>query len=304
MSTIAATQTVPASAVAYVKNNSLTITARHGEVLDTVLMRPAITDFAVSRDRKSVVVISNATSHGGDLELIDLRSKRRTKLLTSPIYFTDLDGQAREVYADPRISPDGKNLVFAIHRSSQDSGSDAIDAAGPLAVLNFDSGDVRVVPSTINVAGKGPCYSNTPMWSPDGSQVVFNCETGAAITSSDDTKLRMLPTATDQKPWSAVIGWLGSHCVLYVQAADVTSYDTYDLRWLNLGNSQTQDASDLATRQRAKLGGLTEVSGDAAISRTSQVAIHTQFNHWVLPRDSPAHLLGGWPRHTVPPLCR
>ncbi len=273
-------------------------------MLDTVLMRPAISDFAVSRDRRSVVVISNGTTHGGDLELIDLRNKRRTKLLSTPVYFTHLEGEDREVYADPRISPDGRRVVFAVHQFSPSDSEDAVNPAGPLAILNIKSGNVRVVPSTTDIDGKGPCYSNTPMWSPDGSQIVFNCETGAAIISSDDSKLLRLPTAGEQKPWSAVIGWLGTHCVLYVQAANVSSYDSYALRWLNLGNSETQDASTLILRQRAKLAGLSEVSSDAAISRTPQVTIHTEFNHWVLPRDSPAHLLGGWPRNTIPQPCR
>ena len=97
---------------------------------------------------------------------------------------------------------------------------------------------------------------------------------------------------------------MGNRCVLYVQAAEADSHDTYEVRLLNLGNSETQDASGLITQQRAKIAGLSEVSSDAAISRTSQVTIHTPFNHWVLPKDSPAHLLGGWPRNSVPQPCR
>ena len=302
--TFAFAQEATASAVAFVNKNSLTITAKHGEVLDTILMRPAVSDFTVSRDRRSIVVISNGTTHGGDLELIDLRHKRRTKLLSTPVYFTHLEGEDREVYADPHISPDGRHVVFAVHQFSPGDGNDAIDAAGPLAVVSLDSGNVRVVPSTTNIDGNGPCHANTPMWSPNGSQIVFSCETGSAITATDGSKLRKLPTGTEQKPWSAVIGWLGGRCVLYVQAKDGTSYDTFDLRWLNLDTAETQDASALVTQQRAKIAGLTEVSSDAAISRTSQVTIHTPFNHWVLPKDSAAHLLGGWSRHAVPQPCR
>ena len=104
LSMVAAAQEHSAFAVAYVKNDVLTITAKHGEVLDTVFMRPALSDFAISQDRRSVVVISNATVHGGDLEIIDLRKKKRTKLLLDPIYFTRLEAEDREVYADPHIS--------------------------------------------------------------------------------------------------------------------------------------------------------------------------------------------------------
>jgi len=299
-----AAQVASAFSIAYVINGSLTITAKHGEVLDTVFMRPAISDFSISQDRRSVVVISNATTHGGDLEIIDLRKRKRTKLLLDPVYFTHLEGQDREVYADPHISPDGKFVVFAVHKFSPNGGNDAMDAAGPLAIMNIVTGAMRVVPSTTDVNGKGPCYANTPMWSPDGSQIVFSCETGSAITASDGSKLQMLATGTAQKPWSAVIGWMGNRCVIHVQAAGAESHDTYEVRWLNLGNSETQDASGLVTRQRAKIAGLSEVSSDAAISRTAQVTIRTPFNHWVLPKDSPAHLLGGWPPNTVPQHCR
>lgn len=299
---VGASQDVPASAVAYLKNNSLTITAKHGEVLDTILMRPAVSDFSVSRDRRSIVVVSNSTAHGGDLELIDLRHKRRTKLLSAPVYFTHLEGEDREVYAGPHISPDGKQVVFTVHLETPAGAPHSTDVAGPLAILNIGSGDVHVMQST-NIENR-PCDAKSPQWSPEGSQIVFNCETGSAITSLDGSTLRRLPTGTEQKPWSAVIGWLGNRCVLYVQATNGASYDTYDLRWLNLVTSETQDASGLVARQRAKVPGLSEVSSDAAISRTSQVAIHTPFNHWVLPKDSPAHLLSGWPRDTVPQPCR
>lgn len=307
LSTLAPAQhlEIPAAAVAYIKNGSLTITAKHGEVLDTIFMKaPAVSDFAISRDRRSIVVISNGTTSGGDLEIIDLRKKVRTKLESHPIYFTHLEGEDREVYADPHISPDGKHAVFAVHKLSQGDGNDAIDAGGPLAILNITTGAMHVIPSTTNVDGKGPCLANTPMWSPDGSQIVFNCEKGSAITVPDGSKLRMLATGTAQKPWSAVIGWVGNHCVLYVQAAGADSHDTYEVRLLNLGSSETQDATGLVTQQRAKIAGLSEVSSDGAISRTSEVTIHTPFNHWVLPKDSPAHLLSGWSRDSVPQPCR
>ena len=243
-------------------------------------------------------------SHGGDLEIIDLRKKKRTKLLLDPVYFTHREGEDREVYADPHISPDGKYAVFAVHKFSPGGGNDGIEAAGPLAILNIVSGAVHVVPSTTNVEGNGPCYATTPMWSPDGSEIVFSCETGSAIATPDGSKLQMLAIGTEQKPWSTVIGWLGSRCVLYVRAANADSHDTYEVRLLNLGNSETQDATGLVTQQRAKIAGLSEGSSDAAISRASQVTIHTPFNHWVLPKNSPVHLLGGWPRNTVPQPCR
>ena len=77
---------------------SLTITAKHGEVLDTVFMRPAVSDFAISRDRRSVVLISNTTPHGGDLEIIDLRKKRRTKLLSaSGLFHSPRRGRQRSL---------------------------------------------------------------------------------------------------------------------------------------------------------------------------------------------------------------
>ena len=52
-------QPVPASSLAYIKNDSLSIVAKHGEVLYTIVMRPPVSDFSVSRDRKTIVVVSN-----------------------------------------------------------------------------------------------------------------------------------------------------------------------------------------------------------------------------------------------------
>jgi len=304
LSAVALAQSPPASAIAFVKNNSLTITAKHGEVLDTVMMRPAVSDFSISQDRRSVVVVSNGTARGGELELIDLRKRRRSKLVTSPVYFKALQQQEREVYASPQISPDGEHVVFAVRLDSTSDGTNPGAAAGPLAVLKISDGSVQVMPSTTSIEGRGPCNANTPMWSPDGSKILFNCETGFATTSRDGSKFNRLVAATERKPWSAAIGWLGKRCVLYVQAEDVAAYDTYEVRWLNLTTSVSQDASGLVTRQRAKIAGLSEASSDAAISRTSELTIHAPTNQWVLPRDAPAHLLGGWPRHDVPQSCR
>jgi hypothetical protein len=304
LSAFAGTQISTTPAVAYVKNNALTITAEHGEVMETVVMRPPVSDFAISNDHKQIVVVSNADAHGGELEMIDLRTRLRSKLAVAPVYFTHPQEHAREVYADPHFSPDGRKLVFAVHLSSEGNDHGVVDAAGPLAIMDLVTSKTQVVRSTTDVHGHGPCYSNTPLWSPDGSQVVFNCETGSAITSPDGVKLNMLPTGTEQYPWSAVIGWVGNRCLLYVQALDAVSYDTYGVRLLNLRTLQSQDARWLITRQRAQIAGLSEVSSNAAISRTALVKFSTFANHWVLPKDSPAHLLGGWPKGQVPTACR
>jgi hypothetical protein len=291
------------ASLAFVRNNSLTIAAKHGEVLDTVLMRPAVSDFAISPNRKLVVVVSRGTSHGGDLELIDLRVRKRTPYLSTPLHFSGLAPDQREVYADPQFSPDGQHLVFSVRKFSQSGANDASDAAGPLAVMEVATRQVHIVKSTTSVAGKGPCYTNTPLWSPDGSYILYSCESGFAITPTDGSSVRKLDAGTENRPWTAAIGWLGRRCVLYVQARDGASNDT-EVRYLSLVTNQSQDARPLLTRQRAQIAGLLEASSDAAISRTSEVTIHSQSSVWVLPNDAPAHLLTSWSRADIPSGCR
>jgi hypothetical protein len=303
LSESAFTQGTLDASLAFVRNNSLTIAAKHGEVLDTVLLRPAVSNFAISPNRKLVIVVSRSTSHGGDLELIDLRIRKRAPYLSTPLHFTGLDPGEREVYGDPQFSPDGKHLVFSVHKFAQSGANNATDAAGPLAVMEVASRQVHIVKSTTSLAGKGPCYTNTPLWSPDGSHILFSCESGFAITPTDGSSLRTLSPGTDQRPWTAAIGWLGRRCVLYVQAKDGARHDA-EVRFLSLVTNQSQDARPLLTRQRAQIAGLLEASSDAAISRTSEVTIHSESNAWVLPNDTPAHLLSSWSKGDIPSSCR
>ena len=291
------------ASIAFIRNNALTIAARHGEVLDTVLMRPPVSDFAVSPDRRLVVVVANSTPHGGDLELIDLRVRQRAPLLSAPVYFTNLKQGEREVYADPRFSPDGEHVVFAVRTYSPTDATDAIGASGPLAVMDISTRQVHIVKSTANIDGHRLCYANTPLWSHDGSKLLFSCESRFAVTPADGSSLRILTAGSDLKPWTSAIAWIGRRCILYVEAKDGVSPDR-DVRLMDLITGQTHDAAPLLLRQRAEAAGLVEVSSDAGISRGSQVTIHTSSNIWVLPRDAPAHLLTSWRREDIPSTCR
>ena len=295
-------QPVPASSLAYIKNDSLSIVAKHGEVLYTIVMRPPVSDFSVSRDRKTIVVVSNGTADGGDLEVIDLPHRRRSKLMVWPVYFKQ-ENAGREVYAHPQISPDGRRVVVVVHSNDEGGADNFVKSAGPLATVELDSGKTQLVTSTMNIDGHGPCHANTPLWSPDGSRILFSCESGFAITHVNGSNLTMLSAGTQQKPWTAAIGWMGSRCILYVQAKDDGSYDT-EVRLLNLATLSSGDASPYTMRQRAQIAGLSELSSDAAISRTSDVTIRMPHNRWVLPKSSPAHLLSGWTKKTIPAGCR
>lgn len=290
------------ASIAFVRNNALTIAGKHGEVLDTVLMRPPVSDFAISPDRRLVVVVAKSTENGGDLELIDLRVRKRAPLLSAPVYFTNLESGEREVYADPRFSPDGKRIAFVV-RTYSPTKADAFDASGPLAVMDIANRQVRIVRSTKNIDGHGPCYANTPLWSPDGSQLLFSCETGFAITPSDGSTLRTMTSGTNQKPWTSAIAWFGRRCILYVEAKDGVSPDR-EVRLMNLVTGQTHGAASLLSHPRAEAAGLAELSSDAGISRGAQVNLHTASNNWVLPKDAPAHLLTSWRREDVPSDCR
>jgi hypothetical protein len=278
-----------------------------GQVTGSFPGKQALFDFAISPNLKLLVAVTATTRYGGMLDLVRLDTGTRSRLVSGPVYFKHLPKGEKEVYSDPRFSPDGQHVVFAVHVNSPGDGNDAMDAAGPIAIVDTLSRQTRVLASTTNIKGEaeGPCFSNTPIWSPNGKWILFSCEDGGFITEMSGKNLRLLNMGSDEEPWSAAIGWLGDTCVLYVEAVDGAKDDTYDVRLLNLQTAKTQDASGLVSFLHGEVSGLTEASESAKVRRTkSGLQIETATTAWTLPTGSHAHILDGWTTGKLPPTCK
>jgi WD40 repeat protein len=288
-----------------VSGTTLTVTTPSGLVTRTTTLQEPAYDFALSNDGKLLVTAASFSVYGGPLALFRVQSGQWSRLTSGPVYFTRLERGEKEVYADPRFSPDGSRIAFAIHLNSSGDDNDVIDASGPIAVMDLSNRRVRVLKSTTNIDGNGPCFANTPLWSPDGKRLLFSCETGGAVTDAGGTTLRQLEMGTDAKSWTAALGWVGNSCVLYVQGVDGSKFDTYEARLLNLRTHESQDATTALKVAHEAFAGLMEATEKATIRRTnSDLYIDTPSKHWTLPGTSHAHLTGGWSAEAMPPDCQ
>jgi len=293
------------STIAYVSGTTLTVTTPSGLVTNTVKLQQPVHDFALSHDRRLLVTAASLSAYGGPLALFSLQSGQWSRLTSGPVYFTRLPRGEKEVYADPRFSPDGTRIAFAIHLNSPGDDNDVIDASGPIAVMDLSNHRVRVLKSTTNIDGTGPCFANTPLWSPDGNRILFSCETGAGVTDAGGTTLQQLQMGTNEELWTAALSWVGNSCVLYVQAVDANKFDTYEVRLLDLRTGKSKDATTALKVAHEAFAGLVEAAEKVTIRRTkSDLYIDTPSKHWRLPGTSHAHLTGGWSVAAMPPACQ
>jgi len=245
------------------------------------------------------------------MSLLDLRGNSQTQLTNGHLYFKHLNKGETEVYDDPQFSPDGRSLAFAIHGNLPGDGNDAEENSGPIAVFDFKSHQIRVLKSTENIDGQGPCSESNPMWSPDGKWILFNCENGAFITDALGTNLHPLKIGTEDKPVTSAVAWVGNNCVLYLQSADVPPYApraSDEARLLNLRTSESQGTAILFTFPLESVAGLAEASESAVIRRNSwgsgySSIVETKETQWQFPSPVTAHVLGGWLYATIPQGC-
>jgi Tol biopolymer transport system component len=313
-------QTPNEPVVAYVSGTTLTLAASSGQVTQKIELNHPVYDFTLSTDRKLLVTVSPDTEHGGNLSLLDLRSHTQTQLTNGHLYFRHLNEGETEVYADLRFSPDNKSIAFGIHGNMPGDGNDAEENSGPFAVYDIASHTIRVLKSTANIDGHGPCSENNPMWSPDGKWILFNCEDGAFLTDALGTTLRNLKLSTDQDAYTYAVSWVGNGCVLYVQShTNASSLDQKrdGFRLLNLRTSKSQISAALPKLPKQSLAGLRESSDEAAIMESSSgVTIETREKVWTFPeieqvfdgyrsrRAPAAHIIGGWKSSSIPSECK
>ena len=158
------------------------------------------------------------------------------------------------------------------------------------------------------------------MWSPDGKQILFNCEDGAFITDAQGTTLRDLRMGTDKEALTSAVSWVGNGCVLYVQShtnASSLDQERDGIRLFNLRTSDSQISPALPMLPRQSLAGLRESSDEAAIMESSSgIAIETHGKVWTFPeiehvfggyhsRKAPAaHVIVGWRPSSIPHECQ
>jgi Tol biopolymer transport system component len=308
--------------VAFATGTTLSLASAKGQVTQRIDLGRPIYNFALSSDRKLLVTVTLDTATGGSLNLLNLQTHTWTKLTSGNLYFkaSELDKNQKEVYDDPQFSPDRRSLAFAIHTDNPGDGNDAENDSGPIAVMDFPSRKIRVLESTENIDGQGLCFANSPMWSPDGTRILFNCEDGAFVTDARGASLRDLKLGTDKDALTSAVSWVGNGCVLYLQSHTTNGSLDPSKDEVLLFDLQTSSSSKFAPAMLFPgkiVSGLREAS-DLALVRESSAGktIETTGKEWILPATrldfdgytpliSPAaHIIANWKPSSIPSGCR
>lgn len=217
------------AAFAYSEGHTLTFANAQGHPLTSLTVRQGISEFAIEPITQRVV-IQTAGAIGGLLLWCSVQKRKCTRLMRGPYFFKG-DKDSREVYADPAFDPTGRRLVFAIRPLFRDPVAamteDAIEATGPLAIMCFPRKRVHILQSTVIKRG-GPdlAFPNFPIWSPDGSRILFGEAGGGALTYADGTRLLNIDDAMAGPPLDkemdmntpAPLMWLGNNTILFLRA--------------------------------------------------------------------------------------
>lgn len=206
----------------------LSLADGRGKVLKHFKAPVAFQDATVSPDGTRVVLVGNPKNPwGGPLYLFSFATGRARRLTRGQYWGKPEKGQT-EVYLDPAFSPDGKRIVFGIHDYTPDSGAenvinagnDMVLDAGPLAIMDLSTGRVRIVSSTLDIDGTVDWLSS-PLWSPDGRDILFESVPDVGITTPTRHTVRDLAselTAGLRQPDDSgtyLLGWVGKSCFAY-----------------------------------------------------------------------------------------
>jgi Tol biopolymer transport system component len=325
---LAASLTIAANAqssdepvVAFATGTTLALASATGRVTQRIDLAHPVYNFALSSDRKLLVTVAPDTATGGNLSFLDLQTHTQTRLTSGHLYFkaSEMDKGETEVYNDPQFSPDRRSLAFAIHTDNPGDGNDAINDSGPIAVMDLRSHKVRVLKATENIDGEGLCFANSPMWSPDGRWILFNCENGAFVTDTRGISLRDLKLGTDQDAETSAVSWVGDGCVLYLQSHTTNGSRDPSKDEVLLLNLRTSSSSKPASKMPLPnwiATGLQEASDSAFILQSSAgKTIETSGKEWTFPATRldfdgytplvwpAARIIGGWKPSSIPREC-
>jgi len=291
---------LPKDGVAYSVGGTLTIKSASGETVRVIKTTPPIGSFAISPDGKSVVFAPLGPEHnGGPLYLLSLATGEAKRLIHVPVY------TKREVYADPDFSPDGDEVIFAIHAQPR---GDAVMSAGPFAILNLRTGIVRELPSTINIDGYGAAYGASPRWSPGGGKLFLNLESDFALTTPSGEHLQ------DTSDWTAgegdtfAVDWLGSGCILYIGGKDWKSAEEQPAKVLQLSTHQTESLDKVLGLAPAQVTNLIAFSPAIRVRKVGgNLVVETNSGSWSV-ADADEHpnvrVFSTWTDAQVPAICR
>lgn len=181
--------------------------------------------FSIAPNGKFLVLASKEGRSGmGQIYRLDIETSQIRKLTSAAFYypskrFPKSEFPERELYSDVEVSPDSRFVAFAVHSVADNDSDDLVGLSGPLAVMDFSSGKVRILSSTEKVNGEGPTFANRPRWSDDGQNLLMAFEVSGAITPASGDALRCLDWQVP-KPFDEGIaspkGWWSNKEVLFV----------------------------------------------------------------------------------------
>lgn len=276
-------------AIAYESHGVLHLATVSGHVLETIKTSPGIGTFAITRNAERILFSSAGKTHdsyGGQLYLMNL-SKSVTKLVTHGPYYNKKP-RPIEVYSDPDFAPDGMRAVFSIH--SQPRG-DLVEASGPFATIDFKTGAVSVLVSTLHIpdAAWGTAFASSAYWSPDGKRILLNFEDGFSITDPDGKTLKNVATLLKDAEWTTSLGWLGSECIVFISGKDYASAQKNPARFLNLKTQQSGSLETLLRLATEQVTDLVAVSGSVRVRRQgNELLVESGDYQWLIP-NSDAH---------------
>lgn len=291
---------LPKNGIAYSIGGTLTIKSASGETVRVIKTTPPIGTFAISPDGKSVVFAPPGPEHnGGPLYLLSLATGRARRLIHAPAY------SKHEVYADPDFSPDGKEVIFAIHAQPR---GDAVVSAGPFAILNLRSGAVQNLPSTVNIDGYGSAYGGSPRWSPDGRQLFLNLESDFALTTPSGKHLSDTSEWTTGEGDTFAVDWLGNGCVVYIGGRDWKAAEEQPAKLLRLSTHRIESLDKVLGLAPAQVTNLIAFSPSIRVRKTgSKLVVETDSGTWSIAdteRNPNVRIFSVWADAQVPAACR
>ncbi len=168
-------------AVAYSLHGVLRIATSSGKVIRSFKTEPPVSTFSISADAETVVFApAGPEGYGGQLYVLTTKDGKTHQLSHGP-YFNK-SRNSDEVYSDPDLAPNGREVVFAVHSHSS---GDLVEASGPFATIDVHTGKASVLRPTTQLDITGVAFANDPRWAPDGMRILLNFEDGAELLFFD-----------------------------------------------------------------------------------------------------------------------
>jgi len=185
------------AAFAYSEGQTIHIADAHGHPVAVLRVPERIGTFSIDSTANHVAVQTYG-NYGGELLWCSMEKQSCKRLTHGPYYFGS-ETESREVYADPSLDPTGSLVAFAVRTEfrnpAQAKEEDIVEASGPLAVMDIPKKQVRILRATLDKSAGGPFFANSPVWSPDGTRILFCFEVGGAISDASGTRLQDLSDA-------------------------------------------------------------------------------------------------------------